>query len=154
MDLVKRFKLAQAGFVAAAGLALLVWGTRMLTQQESLLANGIITHGRVVKVDIVRFRQKLPRQQPTVEFVTADGAKATVKPNIIMHRDYQVGQDLEVAYDPKSPQDAILTDNERVRGTPLTMLGMGLAFCLAAVAGFIRIFKDEEPSDDAPKMAA
>lgn len=113
------------------GVGLVVLGRRMSARDRSFRRRALVMQGKVVGHEV---RHK--RAHPVVLYCRPDGTEATVvgKEGSTPPR-HEVGADVGVAVDPKSPED-VRIEPKRTRAVVYVLRVVGWCFVVAGV-GFV-----------------
>lgn len=127
--------------LAIGGVAMAFFGWQGYTSTKTFMVNAEQARGTVVEVAARSGTDSSGNPTiyfyPVVEFTAADGRAVRYQSSVGSSRpSQQVGQAVEIVYNPANPQDARVNSFTEVWLWPVVLLGMGAVFVLAGVGAF------------------
>ena len=112
---------------AAIGGVILIVGLALAVNTALFISRAVVTDATVVEVS-TSWHEGDPMFQPTFEFDTPDGTVLGGPTAASSEWDYELGEQVEVRYDPDDPERAIPTDAFSTWIIPGVVAVMGLGF--------------------------
>ena len=136
------FVMSVAVIFVALGLAMILFGWNLYSEQQKLRAWGVETEGQIVGFQ----RLKVEHENrldinfvPVVMFKTESGEDVTFMGGVAewFWTDYQMGESLTVIYKRESPWDARIDELVKIRFLPVILIWVGLGVALISLSVII-----------------
>ena len=129
-------------FLLVFGLIFLISGVVSFFYNYSLISSGVVVAGTVVKMVYRSSRKGAPTYEPLILYKTPDGKEYNFKSNFYSTDSafYKKGDKISVCYNPQSPEEATLADEDEYLMPLIFGGGLGLLMCW----GGIRVYRKDK----------